>query len=175
MPKQPGIHRAKGELSLTSEPSSPFDMLKDPTHFRATEVSIQDKACLFLDQGCQTLGSEFITKRSGPTILPDNGWTNGFASLTVPGDGGLTLIGDTNGRDVLRLEARFADGGLGNLKLCLPNLIGIMFHPTWFGINLCEFLLSYSPDARLTVEDDGSGTGGALIECQNGFHDDVLC
>jgi len=27
----------------------------------------------------------------------------------------------------------------------------------------------------LTVEDDGSGTGGALIECQNGFHDDVLC
>ena len=67
-----------------------------------------DQASLFLDNRFKSVGSHFITHRSGAAILPDDGVIMGFARLVIPHDGGLTLVRDSDRRDFICLNARNA-------------------------------------------------------------------
>ena len=51
----------------------------------------------------------------------------------------------------------------------LPDLQGIMFHPTGFRINLLVFLLVCRNDIPGMVEQDAAGTGSALVYGSNVF------
>src|SRR5438046_1003643 len=61
---------------------------------------------------------------SGASILPDDRSVTRLARSTVPDDDGLALVGDSDGRDALRIDAgqRLA----GNGQCVLPNLFGIV-------------------------------------------------
>jgi hypothetical protein len=44
-----------------------------------------------------------------------------------------------------------------------------MFHPAGLWEYLCEFLLGNSGNGSVNVEQNGPGTGGALIQCEDVF------
>ena len=57
--------------------------------------------------------------------------------------------------------------GLGHGKLAVKNLVGIVFYPAWFGVNLGELLLGYPHNVATMVKENGSGAGRSLVESKN--------
>ena len=81
--------------------------------------------------------------------------------------GGFTLVGDTDGGDILSGSAHLGEGFGSHGILGQPDLGGIVLHPAGLGEVLGEFLLGDAAHLALFVEEDaavGSGTG---IECHN--------
>ena len=97
-------------------------------------------------------------------VLPDNGAVDGFARAPVPHHGGFALVGNAHGGQLLWLHARLGqhlrDGG----RLRGPDFLRVVFHPTRGREVLREFLLRHGDDAAVVVEQDGAGTGGALVQ-----------
>src|SRR5262249_31728428 len=97
-------------------------------------------------------------------ILPHDGVRYGLASLAIPDDGGLALVGDADGREVVGMQAakthRFGDDVLG----AAPDFFGIMLHPTGLRVDLLMLLLRGSDDSGRAVKNDEARAGSALIE-----------
>ena len=96
--------------------------------------------------------------------MPHDRIIDRFSGLTVPNDGSLSLIGDTNSLDVAGFELRFFESTLRDLQLAAPDLRGIVLDPTWLGINLLKFFLSNRNYASFVIEYDGARTGCSLIK-----------
>jgi hypothetical protein len=75
------------------------------------------------------------------------------------------LVGDTDGGHIIRLEVGGLQGLASDRQLGLPDFGCIVFDPTVVGKILSEFLLGDGQNFPSMIEQDGSGAGGALIEC----------
>src|SRR5262249_8355735 len=56
-------------------------------------------------------------------------------------------------------------------KLRGPNFLGIMLDPARLGINLAELLLGGSDYGARLIEENGAGTGRALVQGEYAFHE----
>ena len=62
------------------------------------------------------------------------------------------------------------DGLLRHGQLVAPDVQGVMLDPAGLGIVLAQLLLCQGANAAAAVEDDGAGTGGALVERKKAVH-----
>src|SRR5277367_6681786 len=98
-------------------------------------------------------------------VLPNDGVVNGDTGFAIPDDGGLTLVGDTDGSDVFRANPALLHRLSHHFVNAPPDFFGIVFHPAGFRINLLVFLLRNGNDSSGRVEDDEASAGGSLIDC----------
>src|SRR5512139_717019 len=98
---QPAINRAKSQFSSSSSPD-PFAVVQNPFNLSRRKIGVDHQPGFPADLLAEFRPLDFGTTRRGPAALPHNGIVNGPAALPVPNDGGLPLVGNSDGRDSLR-------------------------------------------------------------------------
>src|SRR5690606_39145215 len=81
----------------------------------------------------------------------------------VPDDGGLALIGDPDGSDVIRGEIGPAEGDADSLAHTVPDLHRVVFHPPGAGEQLTVLELARRDHAGAAVDDDRPRACGSLV------------
>jgi hypothetical protein len=82
----------------------------------------------------------------------------------IPDDGGLSLVGDADGRQIAASEAGGAQRAGDHLVDAGSNLDGIVFDPTGARQNLCVLDLTARDFLAAVVEHHESRAGGSLIQ-----------
>ena len=88
-----------------------------------------------------------------------------FSRIFIPHNGGLTLIGDTDCRDVLCGSSDPAHRLHGYTKHACPDLVCIMLYPARLWKILFEFSLRHAAHGSLLVKQDTTIAGRARIQC----------
>ena len=163
VPYQPAVHGSEPEFAVTGPFKRPGHVLEDPADLCRREIRVEDEACLFADLSHH--GRIYaLAIVGGAPVLPDDGVVDRVARGGVPHDGGLPLVGDPYGGDVLAVYIHLGDG-LGHYRsLGRPYIHGVVFHPPRTGEMLGEFLLRHAADVPGVVEDYGTGGTGTLVE-----------
>ncbi len=106
--------------------------------------------------------------------MPDNGIIIGPASVFVPDHGGFTLVGNADGSQIGTGYSRFIQSTADGRQGIVPDLHGIMFHPSGFGENLTVLFLIHPHNPALAVKDDKTTARGSLVYCPYVFGHLVL-
>ena len=167
LPYEPRVHRAEAQPSLLSPLAGAGHMVEHPFYLRSAEVGVDNQPRLLANGLREPVGLQPVAILGRAAVLPHDGIIDGFARLGIPQDGGLALIGDADGSDVLPADAHARhhladDGSLGR-----PYLLRVVLHPARLGKMLCELLLRHGQALALAVEDDGSRTAGTLVDSQD--------
>jgi hypothetical protein len=107
--------------------------------------------------------AQFFTYLIGARALPNDGIHERFAGIFIPEHGGLPLIGDADGGQIRSANIRFCQGAADHFLCVLPDLEGIMFHPSRLWKDLFMLLLVNVYDLSVAVKDDEPVAGRALI------------
>ena len=108
--------------------------------------------------GLQPLGTQVRTPLLGASILPNDRPSDGFARGFVPHQGGFTLIGHTDGSDLLCADAAARQGFTRRVQLGVPNVPGIVLHPPRLGEMLLKTGLCRGQWVACGIKHDGSRT-----------------
>lgn len=106
----------------------------------------------------------------GAAVLPDNRIVKRLAGGPVPEQGGLALIGDADGGDILRADTGALDRGAGGAGDGGPEIGGIMFDPARSRVVLGEFLLRRGNRLQRLIEEDCPRRSRPLIYGKNMGH-----
>ena len=140
------------------------DVVQNPPNLQAAEVRGQRQAGQLAEAIWAAFARELRHIVFHPRVLPDDGVVDRDARFAVPDDGGLALIGDAEGRDILGANATLLHGFGHDFVNAPPDFLRIVFHPAGFGINLLVLFLGNGDDPPGRVEDDKSRAGGSLID-----------
>ena len=175
LPDEPGIDRAEEELSGCRPSARAGDVVQEPLDLGAGEVGVGDEAGLGPDLVGMSVRHQLVDDVGGAAALPDDGIVDGLAGLLVPDDGGLALVGDADGGDILRAHVELCHGSVGHLVGGVPDLFGVMLHPAGLGENLPELLVHDRTDIAGFVKEDAAAAGGALVERHDVLHGFSSC
>ena len=169
-PDQPGLHRPEQQLSRFGLLPRVWHMVQDPFQLGGRKISVDDKAGLLTELLGQTTGLQLVAVGAGAPALPDDGVADRFAGVAVPYDGGLPLVGDADGCNVLGAGPDLVHGRQGYAQLGGPDLVGVVLHPPGPGEILGEFLLCNAAHLSRLIEQDAAVGCGACIQCHDVGH-----
>ena len=169
LPDQPGIHGAEEQVAPLCLFPGTFHIVENPLNLAGREVGIGNQTRDGTDVIAMTILHHTVDDVCGTAALPDDGIVNGTAGALIPNHGGFTLVGDADAGDFGGF-----DTGLGNdlhhhRELGGVDLLRVVLHPALTGIELGEFFLGDAYDILRVIEQNGAGTGSALIQCKNVF------
>ena len=110
----------------------------------------------------------------GAPVLPYDGLVDRFACGLVPNKCRFTLVRDPDRGDVGGAQPCPFDRGAAGVHRGLPQVGGVMLHPSAVGIMLWELFLCRGHNLHGLVENDGTAGGRALIDCKDMAHFIVL-
>ena len=128
-PNQPGIDRTETKLPTLGTFPDTLHMIKNPTYLRSRKISIDHQSGLLLDQRGIPLCFQFFAIVCRTSVLPNNGVIDREAGLPVPYYRRFTLVGNTDTGNMHIRHIRFSHSLLDGRRLCVPNLVRVMFHP----------------------------------------------
>ena len=167
VPDEPGVHCPGTQLAPLRPLPGAGDVVQDPFDLGTGEIGVDQQARFLRHRFVQPIRLQPIADGGGPAALPHDGVAHRASGGTLPQDGGLPLVGDTQGRDLLGVDV----GGIHRLGqgplLRGPDLHGIVLHPAGLGVDLTEGVLGAGHDLPRPVEQDGPGTGGPLVQCHD--------
>ena len=161
---QPAVHCAKPKPSFFRQRAGLRHMVENPLHLGTGKIGVDNQAGFLPDIGLPALGFQLFTKLRRPAALPHNGIAYRDTGFGVPGHGGFPLVGNADSGDFLHGDFRPVHGFPGGEKLAFQNLHRIVLHIARLGIDLRKLLLPLRDNFSITVEQDGPGTGGSLIQ-----------
>ena len=165
--QQPGIDGPEKYLAPFGARPQAGKLPEKPHELRSRKIRIQHESRLVPHRVRQSERGQFAADVRGTAALPDDGIVDGLAAVLFPYDHGLALVRDPDRRDLvggdLRLGYRVERRGV----LGLPDLVGIVFHPAGFRIDLPERLLRDADDGSGFIEYDRAGRRGSLIKREN--------
>ena len=164
VPDEPAVHRAGAQLPPLRPPPGAGDVVQQPADLGAGEVGVDEQARPLRDQWPQALLLQFVAEGRGAAALPDDGVVDRLPGGPVPEDGGLPLVGDADGGDLLGVDVGGAHGLRQGPLLRGPDVQRVVLHPAGLGVDLAEGVLGPGDDLPRLVEQDGPGTGGALVQ-----------
>ena len=164
VPDEPGVDGAEEEFALVRKFLCFGDVVEKPADLGGGEVGVDDEAGLLFDGLEMSLCLQFLGIVRGAAALPDDGVVDGTTGRFIPKDGGLTLVGDTDGGDVGGVDLAFAEDGGDALEFGHEDVFRTMFYPACMRIDLLELSLGFGDDLAILVKNDRSGTGGTLIQ-----------
>ena len=170
LPDQPCVHGAEQNLPCLGPLPRTGHIVQDPLDLRCGEIGIRHQAGILPDVVCHAgLLQQFIHQRCRAAALPDDGVIDGAAGGLFPQDGGLPLVGDANGGDIVGIDTALGHHLVHDSILGGPDLHRVVLHPALLRIDLLKLALLHRNDILLIVEQDGTAAGGSLIQRQNIF------
>jgi hypothetical protein len=169
VPDQPGVDVAEQQFALLGPLPGAFDVVEDPLDLGAGEVGVHHQAGVLLDVALESPRLQVVADGGRAPALPDDGVVDRLAGGLVPDDGGFPLVGDADGGHFLGADAHGLKNLAGHAHLAAPDFHGVMLDPAGLGVDLGEFLLGHADALARLVEQDGAGTGGALVQGENIF------
>ena len=130
------VHRSYCKFSLICCLFCFWYVLKYPCDLCCRIIWRQRNSGMFLYHLCVTVLCNLVTDCFTTGTLPYNCVVNRSASIFVPAYCGLTLITDTQGKNLFFINARLLHNILYDLVNIFHNLIRVMFYPALFVDNL---------------------------------------
>jgi hypothetical protein len=96
--------------------------------------------------------------------LPDDRIADRLTRFAIPHDGGLTLIRDTDRRNISRTRTGAGERFVRNRNLRSGNLLGIVLDPSRLRKNLIELALRNRTNLPSLIEQESARTCRALIQ-----------
>lgn len=141
---QPGVDGTESEVALVVSILDGLDILEQPEKLAGGRVGGQRQTAALGQLAGTEAALEAADELLGASVCPDNGVVEGLAGGLVPDDGGLTLVGDADGLD---LVARVALG-LKGLDCAVDasgdggdELLRVMLVPSVVSMSVCAFPL----------------------------------
>ena len=161
---EPAVDGAEGQFAALGAHAGARDVGEQPFELGRGKIGVEFEAGLALDEGGVPGGAQCVAAFGGAAVLPDDGVTQWLAAAAVPHHRRFALVGDADGGDFAGAGAallqHFARAG----ELGVPDVERIVLDPAGLGKMLGIFLLGERHDLALAVEQDGTRTGGALVE-----------
>ena len=170
LPHQPRVDRPAEQLARRGALLRPRDLIEDPADLRGGEVRVDDQPGALADLRRKAHPAQALADRLGDPALPHDGGVDRRSRRAFPYHRGLALIGDPDGRDVARGQARGGEGLAPDRDRGTEDLLGVVLDVARRGVGLRDLAVGAAPHACLVVEDDRGGAGRALIERQDRGH-----
>ena len=172
-PLGPPVRFQMTQVSILPKSTSPFsalartpgDIVEDPLDLRAGEVGGQRQTDFGAEAILAAVLGQIVADRVRAGVLPDDGIVDRLARGLLPHDGGLALIGDADGREILELQIVLGQRAVDHILAALPDFHRIVLDPARLGVNLLVFFLIDAHHLALMIEDHEAGAGRALIDC----------
>src|SRR4051794_20167865 len=159
--RQPGIDRPEGDtVGQVRVANQPLDL-------GTGEVGVDHQSGPLTDQLLMALLAKLVAAGSRATVLPDERAMHRLARLRIPGDDGLSLVGDPDSVQVGSLDRGVRERRNRDLSGHLPDLGGVVLHPAGTREVLLELAVAAPTRAPLLVKDDARRPGGALVDGQD--------
>ena len=152
LPDQPGLHRSEQQLALLCKLSRTLDIIENPLDLRRGKIRINDQSRLLTVRLLKSLRLQCIRNVRCSAALPHDRIVDRFSRLFVPDNRRLTLVGDTDRRNIRRRRTDHVHRLDRHAKHCRPDLIGIMLHPARIRKKLPELFLCHRTDLSLLVK-----------------------
>ena len=152
LPDQPGLHRSEQQLALLCKLSRTLDIIENPLDLRRGKIRINDQSRLLTVRLLKSLCLQCIRNVRCSAALPHDRIVDRFSGLLIPDNRRLTLVGDTDRRNIRRRRADHVHRLDRHAKHCRPDLIGIMLHPARIRKKLPELFLCHRADLSLLVK-----------------------
>ena len=101
LPDEPGFHGAEEQLSGFGLLAGAGHVFQNPADLCAGKIRINDKARLGTEGLGEPLGAQAVAIFGGAAVLPHDGMMNGLSRFLVPHYGGLALVGNAYGGNIL--------------------------------------------------------------------------
>src|SRR5207344_2958095 len=103
----------------------------------------------------------------GAGVLPDDGVPVRLAGDRIPDHRRLTLVGDAEACKISGGKTSGSEGLPDDLLRTLPDLEGIVLHPSRPGHDLCVLELVLADFAPGVIEDHAASARRALVDCSD--------
>ena len=168
-PNQPGIDSPKEQFALFSSFLCSLNMVQNPANLGSREVSVNNQTSLFVEFFHIALAFQLFSQRSSLARLPNDSIIDRKTCIFIPNDSCFTLVGDSDGFDLIRFDSTFDEGTCDNGLNRVPNFIGIVLNPSSLRENLSKFFLTGANFFSFFVKDDGAGTSSSLVDGHDVF------
>ena len=108
-PDEPCVYGSEAEFSFLSLLTRSFHIVKDPSDLCGAEICIDDESGLAADKVCAAVLLKAVAVFRCPSVLPYDGIVDRGSGFCIPYDGGLTLVGDADGCDILSVDIYRSD------------------------------------------------------------------
>ena len=162
-----GVDGSETDVAILSTATESGYVFQKPDDFGRRKVGVNDEACFFLDHFLDPPFPEAAAKVGGAAALPYNGVVDGFTRAPVPQDGGFSLVGNPDAREVRRADARVSDRVSDHGARGTPDFLRIVRNPPGLRINLAEFRVGAAGDSTCPVDNEHGRARGALIDGKN--------
>ena len=152
IPKKPGINCAKTKLSCLRAFACTLHVIEDPADLCSGKIRIGKKSGLSADHIAVSVLFQLFRFLCRSSALPNDRIVYGRAALSIPNDGGFSLIGDSDARDALPSCADFEKRLGCNGYLRGPYGHRIVLNPSLLGENLRKFLLRGAGDLAVFIK-----------------------
>ena len=167
VPQQPAVHRAEAEIITAGGTGRVWFIQHQPADFAGTEVGVEEQTCAGMPFLLQTCVFPLLADVRGAAVLPHQCWAAGLSSAASPEDRCFPLIGHTAGDDSISLlPADRLFQTLHRQSLTLPDVAGILFHPSVRRVTDGQGRAGAGHRVATRVKQSGAGTAGALIQCE---------
>src|SRR5207302_1357619 len=129
LPYEPGVHGSECKFAARRTLPCAWNMIEKPTYLAPGEISIRLQPGLLGDPFGMPIAYQRFTEIRCPAVLPDDGVIDRHARSTIPQQGSLPLIGNSDRGDVLRRKIRAGEGFAGGPYLRRPDLDRVVLHP----------------------------------------------
>ena len=152
IPNQPGVHSPKEKLSSFGPLFCPGHMFQNPLNLCGRKISVRNQTCAFPHRASISFLNHLVYFVCRSSALPDNRRIHRFSCLLIPDYGCLSLICNSNRRNIRGICSDFTHCLYRHTHLTGPDLHGIMLHPSGFWIILGKFSLRHAADPALPVK-----------------------
>src|SRR5476649_444016 len=128
-PDQPAVDGAEQQLAVARTLTAAFDVVEDPLQLGAGEVRVGDQAGGVADVLLVAITLELLADLGAASALPNDRVVDRTASDLVPDHGGFTLVGDTDGSDLVMVQAGLCQGLDHHRALGGEDFHRVMFNP----------------------------------------------
>ncbi|MBG9885624.1 hypothetical protein ABE10_03285, partial [Bacillus toyonensis] len=126
IPQHPAVCGAEEQVPGLGLLPRAFDVLQDPGDLRPGEVGRQGKPDDRLEALDPAVRREAVDDLLRAGVLPDDGVVHRLSGGPVPDDGGLALVGDPDGGDVVPGQVGSGQGEADDLLHVAPDLPRVM-------------------------------------------------
>ena len=157
VPHQPRVGVAEQQVTGLGLLAGTLDVVQDPLDLGAGEVARQGQPGEVPEALLTAVLGQLVHDLLGAGVLPHDRVVDGLSGVLVPHHGGLALVGDAHGGEVLAGQLGLGERVRHAAAGVAPDLLGIVLHPARTGEDLLVLELAHGYLIAIVVEDDAAG------------------